>query len=136
MNLPLMALLLVLLLGVWLILRLRKGARDESPRPSTSTGATTSAHHAVSINFSSNACKAAREMAGRRFLAAAAPKLPLADCNVLECNCRFLHHKDRRSGKDRRSPFAPSGFGGGTGQFEQELRKGKDRRSEDDEDLY
>jgi hypothetical protein len=136
MNLPLMALLLVLLLGVWLILRLRKRARDESSRPLTSTGATTSAHHAVSINFSSNACKPARELAGRRFLAAAAPRLPLTDCDVLECKCRFIHHKDRRSGKDRRSPFAPSGFGGGTGQFEQELRTGKDRRAGDDEDLF
>jgi len=135
MNLPLMALLLVLLLVVWLILRLRKGARDESPRPLTSTGATTSAHHAVSISFSSNACKAAREIAGRRFLAAAAPKLPLTDCDVLECNCRFIHHKDRRSGKDRRSPFAPSGFGGRTGHFEQESRSGKERRSENDEDV-
>jgi len=135
MNWPLVALILVLLLGVWLILRVRKGARDESPRPSTSIGATTSAHHAVSINFSSNACKAARELAGRRFLAAAAPKLPLADCNVLECNCRFIHHKDRRLGKDRRSSFAPSGFGGGTGDYERELRSGKDRRSSNHEDF-
>jgi len=136
MNLPLMALLLVLLLGVWLIVRLRKSARDESSRPSISAGATTSAHHAVSINISGNACKAARELAGRRFLAAAAPRLPLTDCDVLECSCRFVHHKDRRSGKDRRSPFAPSGFGSGSGQFEQEMRSGKDRRTGDDEDLF
>ena len=136
MNLPLMALLLVLLLVVWLILRLRKGARDESPRPLTSTGATTSAHHAVSISISGNACKAARELAGRRFLAAAAPRLPLTDCDALECSCRFVHHKDRRSGKDRRSPFAPSGFGSGSGQFEKEMRSGKDRRTGDDKDQF
>jgi len=136
MNLPLMALLLVLLLGVWLILRLRKGADTESPRPSASRSAVNSAFHAVSIKFSSSACKAARELAGRRFLGTAAPKLPLAECDVLECNCRFVHHKDRRAGKDRRSPFGPSGHGGGTGSYEKEMRKGKDRRSSDDEDLY
>jgi len=136
MNLPLMALLLLLLLGVWLILRLRKGADTESSRPSASPGAVNSAFHAVSIQFSSSACKAAREMAGRRFLGTAAPKLPLAECDVLECNCRFVHHKDRRAGKDRRSPFGPSGHGGGTGSFEKDMRKGRDRRSEGDEDLF
>ena len=130
-----MALLLLLLLGVWLILRLRKGADTESSRPSASPSAVNSAFHAVSIQFSSSACKAAREMAGRRFLGTAAPKLPLADCDVLECNCRFVHHKDRRAGKDRRSPFGPSGHGG-TGSFEKEMRKGGDRRSEGDEDLF
>ncbi len=91
----------------------------------------------MSIKVTGTACEAAREMTGRRFLSAAAPKLPLPDCDVLDCNCRFVHHKDRRSGKDRRSPFSPAGFGGGTGKFQQDQRGGKDRRkSSDDEDDF
>jgi hypothetical protein len=73
----------------------------------------------------------------RRFLSSAAPKLPLPDCEVLDCSCRFVHHKDRRTGKDRRSPFGPSGFGGGTGNYEAEQRQGRDRRaSEEDEEFF
>lgn len=135
MNWPLMALLLVLLLAVWLYLRSRRLAESTRETPASQTGKADTAYHAVSIRFSSNACPAAREMEGRRFLSTAAPKLPLAGCQVLDCNCRFVHHKDRRTGKDRRSPFAPSGFGGGTGKFEQELREGKDRRAGTDDDL-
>ncbi len=135
MNLPLVALLLVLLLGIWLIVRLRQGAKADSATTPARASTNNSAFHAVSIKYSSNACKAASELAGRRFLATAAPKLPLAGCDLMECNCRFIHHKDRRLDKERRSPFAPSGFGGGTGNYEREMRSGKDRRSNDHEDF-
>lgn len=74
-------------------------------------------------------------MAERRFLSTAAPKLPLAECNVLECKCRFVHHKDRRASKDRRTPFGPSAFGGSTGRYEIDQRNRPDRR-QDDEDIF
>jgi hypothetical protein len=135
MNWPLMALLLVLLLAIWLFIRSRRVTQSKEETPATQTSKANTAYHAVSIKFPSNACAAAREMEGRRFLSTAAPKLPLAGCQVLDCSCRFVHHKDRRTGKDRRSPFAPSGFGGGTGKFEQEMREGKDRRASTDDDL-
>jgi hypothetical protein len=130
-----MALLLVLLLGIWWIVRLRQGAKAESATTPARASITNSAFHAVSIKYSSSACKAASELAGRRFLATAAPKLPLAGCDLLECNCSFIHHKDRRLSKDRRSPFGPSGFGGGTGNYEREMRGGKDRRSSNHENF-
>jgi hypothetical protein len=136
MNLPVMALLIVLLLVVWLFIRRRQTADTEKNRPSTRGSSSNTAFHAVSIRFANSACEAARDMAGRRFLATAAPKLPLPECDVLECNCRFVHHKDRRTGQDRRSPFASSGLGGGTGSYEKEQRKGRDRRSSDDEDSF
>ena len=60
--------------------------------------------HAVSLKLARNACDAARAMEGRRFLSNAAPRIPLPDCDAAECNCRFVHHKDRRSGEDRRDP--------------------------------
>ena len=75
-------------------------------------------------------------MIGRRFLSSAATKLPLPGCDVLECNCRFVHHKDRRLGHDRRSAFRPGGFSSGTGRFEAEQRKSKERRTGKDEDFF
>jgi len=131
-----MALLLVLLLLIWLFIRRRANKNLEPNRPTQQTSGQKTAYHAVSIKFSSNACQAAKDMEGRRFLSTAAPRLPLPECQVLDCSCRFVHHKDRRAGKDRRSPFAASGYGGGTGKYEKESRQGKDRRHSDDEDLY
>lgn len=137
MNLPLMALLLVLLLAIWLFIRSRQSSESKDEQPAIRSSQANTAYHAVSIKFSSNACDAAKEMEGRRFLSTAAPKLPLASCQTLDCSCRFVHHKDRRAGRDRRSPFGPSGFGGATGNYEQELREGKDRRvSDDDDDIF
>ena len=131
-----MALLLVLLLLIWLFIRRRNTESTDKPKPSQQVSSQNTAYHAVSIKFSSNACQAAKDMEGRRFLSSAAPRLPLPECQVLDCSCRFVHHKDRRAGKDRRSPFAASGYGGGTGKYEKESRQGKDRRHSDDEDLY
>lgn len=136
MNLTLMALLIVFLLAVWLFVRSRQASKLDESGPATQPGGSNTAYHAVSIKYSSNACRAARDMADRRFLATAAPKLPLAECNVLECKCRFVHHKDRRASKDRRSPFGPSGFGAGTGRHNTEQRAGEERRERDDEDFF
>jgi LPXTG-motif cell wall-anchored protein len=129
MQLTLFGIALILLVA-WLYLRRRKSAvPPPTPKSLTETGS--GRYHAVSIKFDSNACEAARAMSGRRFLSAAAPRLPLPDCDAANCNCRFAHHKDRRSGSDRRSPFAAAGFGGGTGSFEKERREKAGRRTED-----
>lgn len=88
----------------------------------------TSAYHAVSLKYSSNACDAAKALTGRRFLSSAAPQLPLPDCNAEHCNCAFAHHKDRRSGSDRRSPYNPATYGGGSGTFKVDRRDRSDRR--------
>ena len=138
MNLPTMALILVLLLLAWLFIRRRQGP-DNAPaeKPDRRMSQKSTAFHAVSIKFGSTACKPARDLEGRRFLSSAAPKLPLPECDVLDCSCRFAHHKDRRTGKDRRSPFGPSGFGGATGNYEAEQRQGRDRRAdEEDEEFF
>jgi hypothetical protein len=134
---PMTLLVLLLLLLVWLFIRRRQPRQSKAPRTSVRTKNATTEYHAVSIKFSNNACEPAQQLEGRRFLSSAAPRLPLPECDVLECNCRFVHHKDRRIGKDRRSPFGPSGLGGGTGNFVQEQREGRERRSsDDDDDLY
>lgn len=137
MGLNTLVVTLLVLLLVWLFIRRRsvsKTQKTESDTPRNEQQNTE--FHAVSIRFESNACKAAHEMEGRRFLSTAAPRLPLPECDALECRCRFIHHADRRSGRDRRSPFGPGGIGGATGTFQKEQRKGGDRRKSDDEEFY
>ncbi|NCF14390.1 MAG: hypothetical protein GWP62_03715 [Gammaproteobacteria bacterium] len=124
--------LVVLLLIVWLFVR-NRGKAEEKQQPTSLKDTGNTAYHAVSIKFDKNACQAAKDMEGRRFLSSAAPRLPLPDCSGLECRCHFVHHKDRRAPRDRRSPFAAAGFGGGsTGSYEKERRERSDRRKEDD----
>lgn len=138
MSLQATLLFLVVLLLLWLFIRRRASTAKttNAPAPAIDSRQKKSAYHAVSIRFSSNACDAARAMEGDRILSSAAPRLPLPDCDVPECSCRFVHHKDRRSGRDRRSPFPVSGFGGGSGVFEKERRQGRDRRSQNNDDRY
>lgn len=60
-------------------------------------------YHAVSIEAGPRACPAVRALEGSRFLATAAPKLPLESCTAsTACRCRYVHHSDRRSQRDRR----------------------------------
>lgn len=136
MSLTMLALILLLLIAIWVLIRIRNSSNSDQPKTTVQAHKGDTAYHAVSIKLSGHACKAAEEMMGRRFLSTAAPKLPLPGCDVLDCKCHFVHHKDRRAGRDRRSPFAPSGFAGGTGKFDAEQRKGEDRRASDDEDFF
>ena len=93
-----------------------------------------SRYHAVSVKPGAYACAAANNIAGQRFLAAQAPTLPLPDCDADECECHFVHHNDRRTGKDRRSPFTSGGLAAATGTFSGERRRGDDRRGDADDD--
>lgn len=123
-----MILILGLLVAVWWLIRKRRDGSAEVASPQVRPRTASTEFHAVSIKYEGRACDAAKNMSGRRFLATAAPKLPLAGCDMLECSCRFAHHDDRRSHKDRRSPFGPGGSAGGTGTFSAEQRAGTDRR--------
>jgi hypothetical protein len=100
-------------------------SRDEA---SLQRALDTGRFHAVSIRSSEDGCSAAYAMRGQRFLDGAAPRLPLADCDAGQCNCRYVHHADRRDGADRRSPFQ-SGFGGSAARVAEDLRSNVDRRS-------
>ena len=89
--------------------------------------------HAVAIKFTSNACEAAKAIRGKRFLSNEAPRLPLPECDVSQCDCRFMHYKDRRAKDDRRNPFRGS-IGVSSGEYETEKREAKDRRAESPDD--
>jgi hypothetical protein len=53
-------------------------------------------YHAVAIRLGKNPCEAAKALAGQRFLAKEAPRLPLVKCDAERCGCAFAHHEDRR----------------------------------------
>ncbi len=123
---------LLVLTIAWLVVRVRqnKAATVAESRPSAKDSGT---FHAVAIKYSENVCDAAKAMTGRRFLSSAAPRLPLPECDLLDCRCKFAHYDDRRKGRDRRSPFAPGGATGATGSFQKERRDKTDRRKAGDQ---
>ena len=59
--------------------------------------------HAVSIEPTQEGCSAADTIQVQRFLSEDAPGLPLPDCTIADCRCKYVHHADRRDGaRDRR----------------------------------
>ena len=125
---------LLLLMVAWLVLKIRQNKAAEKSESQKKTQ-TSGAFHAVAIKYSENACDAAKQLTGRRFLSSAAPRLPLPECDHLECRCIFAHYKDRRTAHDRRSPFARASATGTTGVHQQERRARADRRRENDDDF-
>jgi hypothetical protein len=115
------------LLVIWLFLRRRAAGRQEQQPPAPKKAENT-AFHAVSIKFGQGACAAAKATSGQRFLAKEAPPLPLPDCDAGLCECHYRHHKDRRAGSDRRSPFGSGGLSGASGRYDKERRERPDRR--------
>jgi len=83
--------------------------------------------HAVSIIPSARACRLARSLTNVRFLSQQAPTLPLADCTVRPCSCRYRHFQDRRTSARRDSEWV----GTRMGWAGQERRVSRGRRSTD-----
>jgi hypothetical protein len=54
-------------------------------------------YHAVSIQAGPRCCQAAKALTGVRFLSTEAPRLPLPQCEAGTCECKYLHHEDRRA---------------------------------------
>ncbi|MGI9262095.1 MAG: hypothetical protein ACR2QR_08670 [Woeseiaceae bacterium] len=128
--------IVVALASAYVIVRKRRVRENVRPdQPEGSPPFSDAQFHAVSLQFAANACDAAKSMQGRRFLSSAAPKIPLLDCDAAECQCKFVHHEDRRANEDRRSPFATRGGGGEIGDPQIDHRQSGERRSDlvDDE---
>jgi hypothetical protein len=87
-------------------------------------------YSAVTIVAARECCAAVQELAGRKILAASAPRLPLADCaSPSRCQCRFKKLPDRRDVDDDRRYLrndVHSAWYEGT-----QRRKSTDRRRED-----
>ena len=66
-------------------------------------------YRATSIGFRGTACDAVKSTSGKRFLDIdkVTPILPMVDCNLSCCNCKYARHDDRREvHEDRRPPGA------------------------------
>jgi len=119
------------LLGVLLFVRRKTRKASTRPGPARHPKKATASNtrfHAVSVHFAPDACEAAKNLEGRRFLSSAAPRIPLPECDAAQCKCRFKHHTDRRTGNDRRDAWGQSLSYHTTGQYPKEQRKGSDRR--------
>lgn len=77
-------------------MRLRHSV-SESPAKRTSR----EPFHAVTVRTTAKSCAAAHQIAGRKYLSAEAPRLPLESCHCANCPCRYVHSADRR-GRQRR----------------------------------
>ena len=64
-------------------------------------------YHAVSIKPGPRCCQTAKTMSGVRFLSKQAPRLPLPQCDAASCECKYVHHEDRRSDDRRASDGGP-----------------------------
>lgn len=83
--------------------------------------------HAVTVVARGDACPDARALQDLRLLSADAPRLPMRDCDRPErCECRFLHHEDRRAGPRRDTDTTP-----GSAWAADERRKLRGRRATD-----
>jgi hypothetical protein len=91
-------------LSEWLMRR-RIGAEVRNAGARVEHSRIANPYHAVSIETGSRACDEAQARDGRRYLSSAAPMLPLRGCTQATCQCRYVHHKDRRSAHDRRNNF-------------------------------
>jgi len=127
-DLPVLVLILALLLAIAWLMRKRAESAGSGSRTNLRRKDGKTEFHSVSSSLSKNACAAAEELSGQRFLATTATMLPLPECDADDCTCRFEHHKDRRSGKDRRNPFSPGVIRSGTSAGQSEHRDGADRR--------
>jgi hypothetical protein len=99
-------------LAVVVLMRAKGGdtIKDRSRRNSK-TSKTPSAprnpYRATSIVFDGDSCDVVKAISGKCFLdvEGLAPRLPLPDCNLSTCNCKYARHEDRReSDDDRRLP--------------------------------
>ena len=62
----------------------------------------------VVISPCRNSCRRVIEYSTKPILLKNAPLLPLIGCDAAACECSFIQHEDRRTGKDRRHNEAPS----------------------------
>jgi len=91
-------------------------------------------YHAVSIRHSGCACSSVTAVGDRRFLAEKVPNFPLPSCDAPRCDCRYVHHNDRREDGRRALYSLNSDFHILAGHTERRHRKGR-RQSDHGTDL-
>ena len=104
----LLVILFVLAISAILVLVINKGFKRSASPPSQPARAPSSRpsamnrYQAVSICAAGSHCEAVGAMGNERFLLKSSPHLPLPECDVDTCRCRYLRHEDRRDEEDDR----------------------------------
>lgn len=115
-----LSIIFILLFAIFLIAVMRKTSNGSSgtlgfnagnlqKKPRRNSPAPRKPYRATSIVHDDHACGAVKAIGNKRFLDTdrVIPALPLSDCDVAQCNCKYAHHEDRRNSlEDRRNPIA------------------------------
>ena len=76
----------------------KRSARSDEPVEPAAAAAEPPRHLAVEvIPNPGKCCAAVKAIAGQRLLVDRAPPLPLADCDLGSCQCRYQQYDDRRT---------------------------------------
>jgi len=76
----------------------KKSERDDGPVKRAPDPAESPRYRAVEvISDRGECCAAVKAIAGKRLLVDQAPPLPLAECDLGSCNCRYQQYDDRRT---------------------------------------
>jgi len=76
----------------------KRSVRSDEPVELPEPVAEPPRHLAVEVLFNSGKCCAAvKAIAGQRLLVDRAPPLPLAGCDLGDCQCRYQRYDDRRT---------------------------------------
>jgi len=93
---------LVVMTAVGLLLwQRRKNATQKTQKKSLRTY---SKYRSVRVHYKQDACAAVKKLKDKLILSQNAPTLPLSDCTVKHCLCKYVYLDDRRQ-DDRRSPL-------------------------------
>ena len=91
-------------------------------------------YRATLVTSKDGACDAAKAIAGTMFLDSegVTPGLPLSDCDVSQCECRYVHRDDRRDSDDddRRLPAVRTELYDRTGNINRRQSSRGRRRSD------
>lgn len=122
--------LAVLIFGMKLFGKPKSDKRNKAARkPVKGTPISSTPYGATAIVAGDGACGPAREISGKRFLNAEGktPRIPLPECDVPECHCRYQKFRDRREyDDDRRAPTSLAAeLYGQSGQKEHRKQKGR-----------
>jgi hypothetical protein len=144
---------LIVVTTVVIVVLLRKRQQREMPatvqspkskphplaQSETTTKSAGADYRAASLHVEKTSCAAAKGLAGKRFLGAETPAIPLKECDRIgDCPCKFRKHIDRRSDDDRRSNSYAVDRINASEEEQLTLRAKTDRRQvgEDDMDIF
>jgi hypothetical protein len=98
------ALIPIAVVLIWLYIKRTKAESSSKQKRTSTAGKREEKFSAVSIQIGPGACTAAKYLRGKRFISTQAPELPLSRCDISDCKCKYVYHKDRRAEDDRRFP--------------------------------